>query len=94
MVPPPATVAPETSLCPRAGTDGPFGWLVRLCVKTLMCLVQIESATSFFVSTTSLAKAPNGSIKEAVLSHRVNFLNFLPTDICAPAECLMKMFDG
>lgn len=42
MVPPPATVAPETTLCPRAGTDGTFGWLVRLCLKILVWLVQIE----------------------------------------------------
>src|SRR6202035_5697723 len=48
MVPPPATVAPETSLCPRARPNGTFGWVVRLCLKTLLWFVQIETANKFY----------------------------------------------
>src|SRR6266851_3675963 len=73
MVPPPAPIAQETSLSPRAGTDGTFGWLVRLCLEIFdtveVCGSSPHGPTIFFselASTTFFGQAPIGSIKEVV----------------------------
>jgi len=108
MVPPPATVAPETSYVRALGqmerTAGSSLMpenLAMVCANRDREQIFIDTVEvcgssphgptisfSELASTTSLGKAPTGSIKEAVRNYRAHFLSILRQDTCTPAGLL------